>query len=151
MKPRPQTGRKLADFAVKTIATGFAAAGIAALVWILEVVVRRGLPALNWKFFISMPVPPGIEGGGLANAITGTLFITALATIMALPPGILAGVYLAEFASKGIFASAVRFAVNILMSIPSIIVGLFVWGTIVIATGSFSGWAGGHPFFHFFA
>ena len=78
----------------------------------------------------------------MANAILGTFIITLIAAIMALPPGILAGVWLAEFAGEGLVGKLVRFAVNTLMGIPSIILGLFVWGAVVVTTGGFSGWAG---------
>lgn len=143
MKPRPGTGRMFMNIVAIGVSVCSAAVGISALAWILAVVVHRGFSAIDLDFFTSMPVPPGIPGGGLANAILGTLIVTLLAVIMAVPPGVLAGVYLAEFSREGAFASWVRFSVNMLMSVPSIIIGLFVWGTIVVMTGGFSAWAGG--------
>ena len=84
-----------------------------------------------------------MEGGGIANALLGTLALTAIATALGVPLGLAAGVYLAEFGKQSKLASLVRFNVNVLMGIPSIIVGLFVYALVVLRMGSFSGWAGG--------
>ncbi len=142
MRPRSRAARKAADAAATALAVLAAAAGTAVLFWIMAEVFARGASVLGPAFFTRLPAPPGVGGGGLANAVLGTVIITLLATLMAVPPGVLAGVYLAEFAGNGRFASAVRFGVNMLMGVPSIIMGLFVWGTVVIATGGFSAWAG---------
>ncbi|HUK13175.1 MAG TPA: phosphate ABC transporter permease PstA [Thermoanaerobaculaceae bacterium] len=126
--------------AVSAIAAGI---GLAALAWILVVVLGHGAAALNWEFFTAMPSPPGGTGGGLANAIVGTLLMTLLACVIGVPVGILTGVYLAEFGKGNRFATAVRFLVNVMMGIPSIIIGLFVYTILVVPAGHFSGWAGG--------
>ncbi len=113
-----------------------------ALVWILIIILMRGSAAINWTFFVELPAPPGIPGGGLANAIAGTLLITAGATVIGVTVGLFAGVYLAEFGRRGLFGAAVRFCSDILMSAPSIVIGVFVYTLVVVRTGSFSGYAG---------
>ena len=142
MKRRPATGRKLLDRAVRVSASLAALLGIAALLWILGVVVQRGVGALNLDFFTALPTPPGVEGGGLASAIVGTLLLTGAATLLGVPIGMLAGVYLAEFGRTSRLGAAVRFSVNVLMGLPSILVGLFVWTVLVVPFGGFSGHAG---------
>ena len=97
MKPRSAKKRKAIDALVKAISMCAALLGILFLGWILVVVLQRGLAAINWKFFTALPTPPGIAGGGVANAILGTLLMTVIATLLGVPTGILAGVYLAEF------------------------------------------------------
>jgi phosphate transport system permease protein len=143
MTPRSDTRRKALDLAMKCISTVAALIGIFFLTWILIVVFQRGLAAINWDFFTKLPTPPGLAGGGLLNAILGTLLMTSIATLLGVPSGILAGVYLAEFGKHTSLGQAVRFTVNILMGIPSIIVGLFVYSILVYPFGRFSGFAGG--------
>ena len=142
MERRPATGRKLLDRAVRVSASLAALLGIGALLWILGVVVQRGVGALNLDFFTALPSPPGVEGGGLASAIVGTLLLTGAATLLGVPVGLLAGVYLAEFGRTSRLGAAVRFSVNVLMGLPSILVGLFVWTVLVVPFGGFSGHAG---------
>jgi phosphate transport system permease protein len=134
--------RKLANFSIKVISTLSALLGIAILAWILYEVIKRGSAALNWSFFFHLPTPPNIEGGGLANAILGTSMITLLATLAGVPIGLLAGVYLAEFGQNTRLGSVVRFTSNVMMGIPSIIVGLFVYTLLVLPWHHFSGYAG---------
>jgi phosphate transport system permease protein len=116
--------------------------GIGILIWILSGVIARGLGAINLDFFIQLPTPPGMEGGGLANAILGTLAMTVAATLLSVPLGLLAGVYLAEFGQESRVADQSRFSSNVLMGIPSIIVGVFAYTLVVIPLGHFSGYAG---------
>lgn len=116
--------------------------GIFILFWILKDVLLAGLPALNFAFFTELPAPPGETGGGLAHAILGTALITALATIIGVPSGILAGTYLSEYGRKSKVASTVRFICDILVSAPSIVIGIFVYAIIVKPTGGFSAVAG---------
>lgn len=142
MKLRPATGRRLANLAVSIWAAASALLGILILFWILSVVVHRGLGALNLSFFTQLPTPPGMGGGGLANAILGTLVLTAAATLMAVPLGLLAGVYLAEFSEDSKLGDYSRFSANVLMGIPSIIVGVFAYTMVVVPLGNFSGYAG---------
>ncbi|MCK9375346.1 MAG: phosphate ABC transporter permease PstA [Syntrophobacterales bacterium] len=142
MKPRPSTGRRFIDKMVSVWAVTSALLGIGILIWILSGVIARGLGAINLDFFIQLPTPPGMEGGGLANAILGTLAMTVAATLLSVPLGLLAGVYLAEFGQESRVADQSRFSSNVLMGIPSIIVGVFAYTLVVIPLGHFSGYAG---------
>ena len=129
---------------MKTLAVAAAFVGLFFLGWILWEVVARGFGALDWAFFTELPRPPGQTGGGLANAIVGTIIITGLAALMGVPVGMLAGVYLAEFGRESRFAPAVRFLANVLMGIPSIVVGVFVYALLVMQHRmGFLSW-GGH-------
>jgi phosphate transport system permease protein len=141
--PRSDKSRKLLDWTVKAISVCAALLGIFFLGWILFVVVERGIAAINWQFFTKLPTPPGMEGGGVSNAILGTVFMTGIAALIGVPAGLLAGVYLAEFGKHSRLGAWVRFTVNVLMGIPSIILGLFVYSILVYPFGSFSGLAGG--------
>jgi len=139
---RSVAARRLVDLTMRLVAGSAAAAGILALAWILATVVSRGASAFSPEFFTHLPTPPGVVGGGLANAMLGTLLITGLAALGAIPIGLMAGVYLAEFGRDSRFAAAVRMATNILMGVPSIISGVFVYTLLVATTGHFSGFAG---------
>jgi len=119
-----------------------AASGLALLVWILGDVAVQGIQAINWSFFTALPAPPGEEGGGLANAIVGTLILTGVASLIAVPFGVMAGTYLAEFGKTGRFGAAVRYVSDILVSAPSIVVGVFVYLLLVQPMRNFSGLAG---------
>ena len=142
MRRRPAWPRKAADAAVKAVSALAAAVGLGFLAWILLVVLRHGAAALNWTFFTALPAPPGGSGGGLGNAILGTAVMTVLACALGVPIGMLAGVYLAEYGRGTRLATAVRFLANVMMGIPSIIIGLFVYAILVLPAGHFSGWAG---------
>jgi len=135
-------GRKAINGIVTITAGSAALLGLVMLLWILYVVLRKGLAAINWSFFTSLPSPPGEAGGGIVNALVGTLIITAVATAMGVPVGMLAGTYLAEFGREGRFADLVRFVNNILIGAPSIVVGVFVYTLLVVPMGGFSGIAG---------
>ena len=117
------------------------AVGMAFLLWILYVLVLRGFGGLNFAVFTQMTPPPGSEGG-LANAIAGSFAMVAVATVVATPIGILAGIYLAEFGRRGWVAPMTRFINDILLSAPSIILGLFIYAIYVAQVKHFSGWAG---------
>ena len=134
--------RNLVNLVTKVVAAFGALVGIFFLGWIVFEVLKRGGSALSWAFFTQLPPPPGVEGGGVANAILGTLGITLLATIISVPVGILAGTYLSELGRDTILATCARFAANSLVGIPSIIVGLFVYASLVAPMGAFSGYAG---------
>jgi len=139
---RSTNGRKIADLLIKLMAGGSAALGILTLGWILYSVGAHGIRAFDWAFFTELPAPPGLEGGGLANAIVGTLLITVIATLLGVPIGIMAGTYLSEFGEGSKLAVMIRFFSNVLMGIPSIIIGIFVYTIMVRPTGHFSGYAG---------
>lgn len=118
-----------------------AAAVVLPLVLIVWHLVANGLPSLNLAFFLHMPKPVGEEGGGMANAIVGTFLVVGLGALIAVPLGIAAGVYLAEFGG-GRFASMVRYTTDVLSGVPSIVVGVVAYGLIVVPMGRFSGFAG---------
>ena len=142
MRQRSLTYRRGIDLGIRLISGLAALFGVAMLGWILSIVILKGMPAINWQFFTELPAPPGMPGGGLANAILGTLLITLLAVLMGVPIGLAAGVWLAEFGQQSKTAEAVRFAANLLMGTPSIIIGVFVYVAIVMTTGHFSGISG---------
>ncbi len=142
MKHRSLFARRGTDMAVTAISSLAALFGIAMLSWILGTVMLKGYSAINWEFFTELPAPPGMPGGGLANAIVGTLLITFMAVLIGVPIGLAAGVWLAEFGQQSKTAEAIRFAANLLMGTPSIIIGVFVYVVMVMTTGNFSGTAG---------
>ena len=115
--------------------------GMAFLLWILTVLFSNGFAALAPTLFTQMTPPPG-AAGGLLNAIFGSVVIVGVATFVSTPIGILAGIYLAEFGKDGRLASVTRFINDILLSAPSIVIGLFVYTVYVAQVGHFSGWAG---------
>ena len=117
------------------------ALGMLFLFWILAVLVRNGYAALSPTLFTQTTPPPG-SGGGLSNAIVGSALIVGAATLVSTPIGILAGIYVAEFGRDGWLARSTRFINDILLSAPSIILGLFVYTIVVVRTRHFSGWAG---------
>jgi phosphate transport system permease protein len=116
--------------------------GLAVLFLILGELLWKGIPALSIDFFTKETPGPGSTGGGMANAIVGSVFMTALATLVATPVGILTGTYLAEYGRGGRVASVVRFVNDILLSAPSIIIGVFVYGLLVVPMRGFNAWAG---------
>lgn len=116
--------------------------GLAMLIWILGDVAVKGAGAVNWEFFTELPAPPGMEGGGLANAIAGTLLMTVVATLIAVPFGVMAGTWLSEFGRESGIGHAIRYFSDILVSAPSIVIGVFVYLVMVRPMGNFSGWAG---------
>ena len=134
--------RRLINGIVLTMSSIAAIFGLFMLTWILGNVAYKGIAAINWDFFTELPTPPGMEGGGLANAIVGTLLMTLVAALIAVPFGILSGTYLAEFGRHTILGRTTRFLSNILVSAPSIVVGVFVYLVLVKPMGNFSGWAG---------
>lgn len=115
--------------------------GVFWLVWILWETIRLGVGGLSLALFTDMTPPPN-EAGGLANAIFGSLVLVAMATLVGTPIGVLAGVYLAEYGRQGVLASTTRFVNDILLSAPSIVIGLFVYTMVVAQFRSFSAWAG---------
>ena len=115
--------------------------GVFWLVWILWETIRLGVGGLSLALFTEMTPPPN-EAGGLANAIFGSLVLVAMATLVGTPIGVLAGVYLAEYGRQGVLASTTRFVNDILLSAPSIVIGLFVDTMVVAQFRSFSAWAG---------
>ncbi|HEX7327794.1 MAG TPA: phosphate ABC transporter permease PstA [Casimicrobiaceae bacterium] len=117
------------------------ALGMVFLLWILAILFGRGLDAISASLFTQMTPPPGASGG-LANAIFGSVVIVATATMISTPIGILAGIWLAEYGGNGALAEVTRFVNDMLLSAPSIVLGLFVYTVYVVRVGHFSGWAG---------
>ena len=118
------------------------AIGLAVLLWILYVLFANGLAALDGNLLFSDTPAPGTEGGGLRNAIVGSLMIVGLTVLVSTPVGILAGVYLTEYGDESKTAELTRFVTDIMLSAPSIVLGLFVYAIAVATVGNFSGYAG---------
>lgn len=116
--------------------------GMIFLFWILSVLLYKGFSTLSLDLFIQNTPAPGSEGGGLANPIVGSLMIVGFATLVSTPIGILAGIYLSEYGKQSVIAEITRFVTDIMLSAPSIVIGLFVYAIMVAQMGHFSGWAG---------
>jgi phosphate transport system permease protein len=112
------------------------------LAFIFFYVIKQGFSSLNWAFFTQMPKPVGEPGGGMANAMLGTVWLIGIASLVAVPVGLIAGVYLSEYAG-GRFASTVRFTADVLNGVPSIVIGIFAYGLAVLPVHRFSALAGG--------
>jgi phosphate transport system permease protein len=135
------TRRRLANYLVVGLSLGATAFGLLFLVFVLGTLLVNGIGALNVTLFTQTTPPPG-SAGGLMNAIFGSLSMTVIATAVGTPTGILAGTFLAEYAHDSRLGELVRFINDILLSAPSIIVGLFVYTILVVPMGHFSAWAG---------
>jgi phosphate transport system permease protein len=118
------------------------AVGLTVLLWILSVLFANGFAALDWSILTNDTPAPGTEGGGLRNAIVGSLMIVGLSVLVATPVGILAGIYLTEYGDQSKTAELTRFVTDIMLSAPSIVIGLFVYAIAVATLGGFSGYAG---------
>ena len=112
------------------------------LILILLYIVRMGIAAINWDFLTNIPVALGQEGGGVAHAIVGTLILVGIASVLAIPMGIVSGIFLAEI-KKSVVASIARLSLEVLQSIPSIVIGIFIYIWIVKPLGHFSAFSGG--------
>ena len=133
--------RRLTNWLVIGLSVLATAFGLLWLVLVLSTLLINGIGAITPALFSQMTPPPG-SSGGLLNAIAGSLAMTLIATLVGTPTGILAGTFLAEFARGSRFAELVRFVNDILLSAPSIIIGLFVYEAMVVRMGHFSAWAG---------
>jgi phosphate transport system permease protein len=133
-------GRRIVNVLMTTATAACAFVAVALLVLILGYITVRGVGSISWQFLTDIPRPVG-EGGGIGNAITGTLLLLALGSAMGLPVGVGAGVYLAEF-GRGRFASVARFVADTLTGVPSIVVGIFVYTILVLPFRQFSALAG---------
>jgi phosphate transport system permease protein len=118
------------------------AIGIFFLMWILFTLIVKGFGALNLAMFTETTPAPGNNGGGLINAIVGSFMMVTVATLISTPIGVLAGIYLAEYGEQSWLAKVTRFVTDIMLSAPSIVIGLFVYAIYVAHTRHFSGWAG---------
>ncbi|RVU14477.1 phosphate ABC transporter permease PstA [Methylobacterium oryzihabitans] len=140
---RVRSGRRSADRALKVLATAATVLGAVVLGSILLMLIVEGVRGLTPALFTEPTPGPGSEGGGIANAILGSLVMTAIGIVIATPVGVMAGTYLAEYGRTSKLAALIRFLNDILLSAPSILIGLFVYTLMVRPMGSYSGWAGG--------
>jgi phosphate transport system permease protein len=142
MMPSAYARRKFTDIFVRSACVAAAVIALVPLVSVLYYVTARGIGDINLDFFTELPKPVGESGGGMANAIVGSLKLVFLACAIGIPPGVLAGVYLAEFGHSR-FGQLVRFSADVMSGVPSITVGIFVYSLVVLQTKQFSALAGG--------
>lgn len=138
-------GRTLFSNGLTAIAFLLTGLALVPLLSILFEILRQGVPHLKWEVLTSLPAPVGMEGvaNGFANAIVGTLIMVGIASVLSIPIGVLTAVYLSEFGKQSVIARTVRFVATILSGVPSIVVGVFAYGVIVLTFRSFSALAGG--------
>jgi phosphate transport system permease protein len=134
--------RKRVNVVALALSLAAMAFGVFWLIWILYETVTRGIGGISWQVFTEMTPPPQAETGGLANAIFGSLTMVALATFIGTPVGVMAGIYLAEYGQRSWLGRTTQFINDILLSAPSIVIGLFIYTVVVSRFKSFSGWAG---------
>ncbi len=127
---------------MQVITCGCALLVIAPLALVFYHLIEAGIGSLNWDFFTKLPAPPGETGGGMANAIVGTLVLLGLAALIGVPVGVFGGVYLSEYGGSRL-NRWIRFAADVLNGVPSIIWGMVVWALVVVPMKGFSAWAGG--------
>ena len=128
---KPFQHRNISSRALSFLAALFAAIAVLPLILVLGYVLVQGGSKISLALLTQLPPPPGLEDGGIANAIVGTLAVTAIAALIAVPVGVGGGIFLAEYSRSGWFAQFIRFGTNVLAGVPSIIAGVFVYGTIV--------------------
>jgi phosphate transport system permease protein len=134
--------RQFADYLATFVAAGLSTIVIVALVAIFGYLVLKGAGSLNWAFLTQTPKPVGEPGGGMANALLGSIMILGIASLFGVPVGIAAGIYLAEF-GRNKFGQLVRFTADVLNGVPSIVIGLVAYGLVVLQQRHFSAFAGG--------
>jgi phosphate transport system permease protein len=134
--------RRVTDHAMTAIAVSTVVIVLAPLIAIFGYLLYRGIGSINWAFLTQTPKPVGEVGGGMANAIAGSVFILAIASIIGVPFGVGAGIYLAEF-GRNRFGSAIRFTADVLNGVPSIVVGIVAYSIVVLYQKHFSALAGG--------
>ncbi|TWG86690.1 phosphate ABC transporter membrane protein 2 (PhoT family) [Cupriavidus gilardii J11] len=142
VRERLQARRRRINAYALTLSLAAMSFGLFWLAWILWTTISLGIGGLSMDLFTQMTPAPNTAGGGLANAIFGSFVMVGLATVLGTPLGILAGIYLAEYGQKSALASFIRFINDILLSAPSIVIGLFVYALVVARMGHFSAWAG---------
>ena len=134
--------RKRANFVGLVLSMSAMTIGLVFLLWILSILMFKGFSALSFSMLTHSTPAPGSEGGGLANAIVGSLMIVLSCSLLSTPIGVLAGVYLSEYGDRSKIAEVTRFVNDIMLSAPSIVIGLFVYALVVVPSKHFSGWAG---------
>ena len=144
---KPNIRRNLGNRLMTALAALFSTIAVLPLVLVLGYVLLKGASKISISLFTELPPPPGLEGGGIGNAIVGTLVVTFIAALFAIPVGVGGGIYLAEYSKSDWFAQFIRFGTNVLSGVPSIIAGVFIYGTIVttrlIFGNAYSAVAGG--------
>ena len=136
--------RRITDVVMRSLCVAATLLALIPLVAVLVYVAGKGLGGLSWSFFAhDSTTPPGEVGGGMSNAIIGTLIVVGLACVMGIPVGVMSGIYLAELGRDSRFARAVRFSADVMSGVPSIVVGVFVYTVLVLQMGHFSALAGG--------
>ena len=144
---KPLQRRNISSRSLSFLAALFAAIAVLPLILVLGYVLVQGGRRISLALLTQLPPPPGLEDGGIANAIVGTLVVTAIAALFAVPVGVGGGIFLAEYSRSGWFAQFIRFGTNVLAGVPSIIAGVFVYGTIVTSRilfgNAYSALAGG--------
>ena len=140
--PPVSWNRRITDHAMTGIAVLTVVLVLAPLIAIFGYLVYRGVGSINWAFLTQVPKPTGEVGGGMANAIVGSIFILGIASIIGVPLGIGAGIYLAEF-GRNRFGTAIRFTADVLNGVPSIVIGIVAYAIVVLRQGHFSALAGG--------
>ena len=128
---KPLLRRNISSGALSFLAALFAVIAVLPLILVLGYVLVQGGSKISLALLTQLPPPPGLEDGGIANAIVGTLVVTAIAALIAIPVGVGGGIFLAEYSRSGWFAQFIRFGTNVLAGVPSIIAGVFIYGTIV--------------------
>lgn len=136
------TWRKTVNAVMSGVTALCALVAVAPLLFVLGLLVVKGASSLNWAFFTQLPVPVGETGGGIANAIAGSGQLLLLAAVFGVPLGVLGGIYLSEFGGWGV-PFFVRYAADLLVTVPSIVIGIFAYAVVVLPVGHFSALAGG--------
>jgi phosphate transport system permease protein len=136
------TRRKAFSRFVEVLCAAAVLLALVPLFFVFFYVIQQGFSSLNWDFFTKMPKPVGEAGGGMANAILGTLILIALASVLAIPVGLISGIHLSEY-PKSRLATGVRFTADVLNGTPSIVIGIFAYGLAVLPVKHFSALAGG--------
>jgi phosphate transport system permease protein len=134
--------RKVVNVVALSLSLAAMAFGLCWLIWILFTTLSQGISGLSWSLFVQSTPGPNEEGGGLANALVGSFMLVVGATAVGTPLGILAGIYLAEYGENTWLGNATRFINDILLSAPSIVIGLFIYAIVVVNLHQFSGYAG---------
>jgi len=144
---KPGLARNVSSRILTFIAGMFSIVAVLPLILVLGYVIVKGGSKISLVLLTELPPPPGLDGGGIANAIVGTLVVTVIAALIAIPVGVGGGIFLAEYSRSGWFAQFIRFGTNVLSGVPSIIAGVFIYGTIVTSRvlfgNAYSALAGG--------
>lgn len=143
LKKQPNSPRTMFSSLMSGAAVLCAVLALVPLVAVLSYVLIKGLPSLNFSVFTQLPPPPLVEGGGFGNAVFGTILTVGIASLISIPFGILAAMYLSEYSEETPLEQVIDFCINVLSGVPSIVIGTFVYALVVLKTGTYSAVAGG--------